>query len=131
MMSSARHNMIVECAFSSITIISAVTEFDDFFANGAHNPYCFSNARIFICHIPKLFLPENLSIFTFISNISLTQIKTKALIPISYNGCEKEQMMNVENNKEHTDLTWFTNDVLAMSTGRRQRIALLISRKTN
>ena len=74
-MSSVKHNIIVQCAFFSRTAISAVTESDDFFANGAHNPCCFSEARILICHRLKLFLPVNLLIFTLIQEIFLTQIK--------------------------------------------------------
>ena len=98
-----------------------------FFANVAHKPCCFSKACILIFHRLKLFLPVNLSIFILIPDIFLTQIeKPKLLIPICYNGCEKEQIMNVENNKEHTDLTWFTNRVLATSTDRERYVLLLV-----
>ena len=57
------------------------------FDNGAQKPYCFNKARILICHKLKLFLPVNLSIFTFkadISNPPRTPINREALIAISY-----------------------------------------------
>ncbi|CAL9224298.1 unnamed protein product [Arabidopsis halleri] len=76
MTSSSRHNMIVECAFSSMTAISAASPFPLLsFDNGAHKPCCFNRACILICQRLKLFLPENLSIFTFIVDISSPKLQ--------------------------------------------------------
>lgn len=37
------------------------------------------------------------------------------------NEGEKEQIITTENNKEHSDLTWFINEVLATSTSRERK----------
>ena len=72
-----------------------------------------------IRHKLKLLLPVNFSTFTLIPDIFLHEISNPrtdpALIPVFYNGC-KEILNNVI--KERRDLTWFTNNVLATSTGR-------------
>lgn len=52
-------------------------------------------------------------------------IQSIALEARCYNECEKEQIMSTENNKEHTDLMWFTNGVLATSTDKEIKVLLL------
>ena len=73
--SSDRLNMMVEWAFSSRVVYSLSSSVAFFVLSGSHKPCCFSRDRILICHKPKLFLPVNLSTFTFRADISIYQTK--------------------------------------------------------